>query len=109
MLETVGRIAVAGGDGEGQPYPGPFTAHPKVDPRNGARARGGAALPWRPCVARGWCSPVCLDACCAGELFYFGYSLEQRPYVRGGMMDAKGTVRVLAGCTLDWARSALDT
>lgn len=40
VIETLGRLRV-GGPGSVDPqhiaYPGPFTAHPKVDPKTGER------------------------------------------------------------------------
>ncbi|KAL6763315.1 carotenoid cleavage dioxygenase [Haematococcus lacustris] len=58
VVETVGRLTLKDGNAA---YPGPFTAHPKLDPKT-------------------------------GEMFFFGYSFDAKPYFRAGMVAASGEV-----------------
>lgn len=51
VIETLGRLTVAGPNGV--PYPGPFTAHPKVDPVTGEMFFFGYSFDAQPYVRAG--------------------------------------------------------
>lgn len=90
QLETVGRVRLSGPEEVGA-YAGVFTAHPKVDPLTGeghapTRAPASSALLFRLSDRLA----ACPGAPRAGECFFFGYDMMDKPWMRAGLLDAQG-------------------